>query len=70
MAPLLARLEPTNFFFWSYWKEHIDANNPITLHSLKANIFREITQKSADIIERVIMNVNTRVAAIIQKRGE
>ena len=51
MATLFARL--------LILMERVYANNLKTLHSLKANISREIIQIPADVMEKIIIIVNT-----------
>lgn len=67
--PYSPDLNPPDFFLWGYLKGRIYANNPQTLDALTTNIRREVRNMPADMIARVIVNFNVRVAAVIQQRG-
>ena len=62
-------LNPQDFFLWSYLKEQIYADQPKTLQLLKENISYKMKQIPANMIEKIIMMVNIRIAAVILQQG-
>lgn len=67
--PYSPDLNPCDYFLWGYLKERVYENNPQTREVLKANIRREIRRIPVDMCQRVINNLNVRLATVIQRRG-
>ena len=67
---LSVRLMSTyDYFLWGYLEETVLENNPQTREVLKANIRREIRMIPVDMCQRVIVNLNIRMATGIRRRG-
>ena len=58
---------PLDYFLWGYLNDRACANNPQTIDTLKNNIRTEIRRILHEMLDRVIINFNMRVATVIQR---
>jgi hypothetical protein len=63
-------LTPLDFFLWGFLKSKVYINNPKTLDQLKSNINAEIGKISAETLQKVAKNMETRVLLCEENAGK
>ena len=68
-TPHSPELNPPDFYFWGYLKDHVYGNNPQTIRDLKAEITAKTSAIPREECVRVIDNFARRIQECLSRRG-